>query len=83
MAAKPGKRGREFTWGSFGRAEFVPQSCPCGMPSPVNMGFVQRPAGMNHGEGRKESGCSMGGLESTFPPALQFIESYIVVHGSL
>lgn len=76
MAAKLRERGREFTSGSFGRLGFVPQSCSCGMPCPVNVGFVHHQAGMDSGEGRKESGFSMGGLESTFPPALQFIESY-------
>lgn len=70
-----GKRKRVHI-GQFWKAGFVPQSCPCGMPSPVNIGFIQHQAGMGPGEGRKESGCSMGALESTFPPALQFIELY-------
>lgn len=76
MADKPRERGREFPLGSFGRSGFVPQSCSCGMPRPVNIGFVQHQAGVAPGEGRKDSGFSMGGLEPRFPPALQFIESY-------
>lgn len=49
------------------------QPCPGGMPSPVNMGFVQCHAGSDPAEGRRESGCSTGGLDSIFPLALQFL----------
>ena len=51
----------------------MPQPCPGGMPTRVNMGFVQRQAGTDPAEGRKESGCSTGGLDSTFPLALQLL----------
>lgn len=43
------------------------------MPSPMNMGFVRCQAGTDPAEGRKESGCSTGRLNSTFPIALQLL----------
>lgn len=49
------------------------QPCPGGMPSPMNMGFVQSHVGMDPAEGRRESGCSTGGLDSTSPLALQLL----------
>lgn len=51
----------------------MPQPCPGRVPSPVNMGFVRRQAGMDPAEGWKEPGHSMGGPNSTFPLALQLL----------